>query len=216
MTNKTQIAELRSNIESAADCGYIHPISIDGRTAEWLLDQLEAAEARIAELESESHEYAKLAGKNAARTEKAEGELAKLKGDAVPVSDANPVLGYADSYRSMAKQGVDNVPIWCVITDLERNIAPLFTDAQPMPAGEKWTKCSDRMPEYGRYLVKCEDPVGLGIVTAQWIRYQYSSCKDSITEMWRDDRSRSMNRMKDVTHWMPLPCAPKSADGEGE
>ncbi|HHL5205254.1 DUF551 domain-containing protein [Klebsiella pneumoniae] len=45
--------------------------------------------------------------------------------------DRNPVLAYADSYRDMAKQGVESVPIWSVITDLERNIAPLYLHAQP-------------------------------------------------------------------------------------
>lgn len=43
----------------------------------------------------------------------------------------NPVLGYADSYRGMAARGVKNIPIWAVITDLERNIAPLYSAAQP-------------------------------------------------------------------------------------
>lgn len=47
--------------------------------------------------------------------------------------DRNPVLAYADSYRDMAKQGVESVPIWGVITDLERNIAPLYRHAQPAP-----------------------------------------------------------------------------------
>ena len=47
--------------------------------------------------------------------------------------DHNPVLAYADSYRDMAKQGVESVPIWSVITDLERNIAPLYRHAQPVP-----------------------------------------------------------------------------------
>ncbi|MDG9896311.1 hypothetical protein N7615_03105 [Klebsiella grimontii] len=70
-------------------------------------------------------------------------ELAKVirKGPdmppAQPVADSeperNPVLGYADSYRDMAKQGVESVPIWSVITDLERNIAPLYRHAQPAP-----------------------------------------------------------------------------------
>ncbi|HIB4659821.1 TPA: DUF551 domain-containing protein [Klebsiella quasipneumoniae subsp. similipneumoniae] len=46
--------------------------------------------------------------------------------------DRNPVLAYADSYRDMAKQGVEPVPIWSVITDLERNIAPLYRHAQPV------------------------------------------------------------------------------------
>lgn len=41
----------------------------------------------------------------------------------------NPVLAYADSYRDMAKRGVETIPVWSVITDLERNIAPLFTAA---------------------------------------------------------------------------------------
>ncbi len=45
--------------------------------------------------------------------------------------DRNPVLAYADSYRDMAKQGVESVPIWSVITDLERNVAPLYRHAQP-------------------------------------------------------------------------------------
>ncbi|WP_434102779.1 hypothetical protein [Klebsiella quasipneumoniae] len=47
--------------------------------------------------------------------------------------DRNPVLAYADSYRDMAKQGVESVPIWSVITDLERSIAPLYRHAQPAP-----------------------------------------------------------------------------------
>ena len=56
---------------------------------------------------------------------------------AQPVADSepdrNPVLAYADSYRDMAKQGVESVPIWSVITDIERNIAPLYRHAQPVP-----------------------------------------------------------------------------------
>ncbi|WP_405021795.1 DUF551 domain-containing protein [Klebsiella pneumoniae] len=51
--------------------------------------------------------------------------------------DRNPVLAYADSYRDMAKQGVESVPIWSVITDLERNIAPLYRHAQPVPVVPK-------------------------------------------------------------------------------
>ncbi|SWB09654.1 Eaa1 [Klebsiella pneumoniae] len=60
---------------------------------------------------------------------------------AQPVADSepdrNPVLAYADSYRDMAKQGVESVPIWSVITDLERNIAPLYSHAQPVPVTER-------------------------------------------------------------------------------
>lgn len=55
--------------------------------------------------------------------------LASLEAE---VSGRNPVLAYADSYRDMAKQGVESIPVWSVITDLERNISPLFT-APPSP-----------------------------------------------------------------------------------
>ncbi|HFE3710506.1 TPA: hypothetical protein ACF3KM_004919 [Klebsiella quasipneumoniae subsp. quasipneumoniae] len=56
--------------------------------------------------------------------------------------DRNPVLAYADSYRDMAKQGVESVPIWSVITDLERNIAPLYRHAQPVPEHPEVLPCS--------------------------------------------------------------------------
>lgn len=55
--------------------------------------------------------------------------------------DHNPVLAYADSYRDMAKQGVESVPIWSVITDLERNIAPLYLHAQPAPEYPETLPC---------------------------------------------------------------------------
>ena len=60
------------------------------------------------------------------------------KGEQVPVN--NPVLAYADSYRAMARHGSDFVPIWGIITDLERNIAPLFT-AQQKPVISKEKLC---------------------------------------------------------------------------
>lgn len=62
---------------------------------------------------------------------------AKLSESSESESDRNPVLAYADSYRDMAKQGVESVPIWSVITDLERNIAPLYRHTQPAVVSEK-------------------------------------------------------------------------------
>lgn len=59
--------------------------------------------------------------------------LASLEAEA---SGRNPVLAYADSYRDMANQGVESIPVWSVITDLERNIAPLFT-APPAPVSDE-------------------------------------------------------------------------------
>lgn len=58
--------------------------------------------------------------------------LRKERELAEPKPGRNPVLAYADSYREMAKRGVESIPVWSVITDLERNIAPLYT-APPAP-----------------------------------------------------------------------------------
>jgi|SRR6478736_4386515 len=68
-------------------------------------------------------------------------------------SGRNPVLAYADSYRDMAKQGIESIPVWSVITDLERNIAPLYT-APPAPVSVAdlgaLTKCIvQRLVDYG-------------------------------------------------------------------
>ena len=81
-------------------------------TREWLQHQISAIEA-VGITDSNTLAAFKLA-------------LAAL--DSEPVR--NPVLAYADSYRDMSKQSVESVPIWSVITDLERNIAPLYRHAQ--------------------------------------------------------------------------------------
>lgn len=43
---------------------------------------------------------------------------------------SNPIIGYADSYRQMARTGTTSIDVWSIITDLERNMAPLMTTAQ--------------------------------------------------------------------------------------
>lgn len=60
----------------------------------------------------------------------------------------NPVLAYADSYRDMAKQGVESVPVWSVITDLERNIAPLYRHAQTAPVVPEEMPCGGAADDY--------------------------------------------------------------------
>ncbi len=85
---------------------------------------------------------------------------------AQPVADSepdrNPVLAYADSYRDMAKQGVESVPIWSVITDLERNIAPLYRHAQPVPVvppKQHWEELCRQHPEMS---------IGDAVIRAAW------------------------------------------------
>lgn len=36
----------------------------------------------------------------------------------------NPIVGYADSYRLMQRDGAKKIDIWSIITDLERNMIP--------------------------------------------------------------------------------------------
>ncbi|MEI2684255.1 hypothetical protein [Erwinia aphidicola] len=97
-------------------------------------DELRAEQAehdeQIARMESKFSLAKRALDSKTARCEKAETELRRRDAAAGEPVD-NPVLGYADSYRRMASRGVENVPIWSVITDLERNIAPLYTGAPP-------------------------------------------------------------------------------------
>ncbi|HCU0918578.1 TPA: DUF551 domain-containing protein [Klebsiella pneumoniae] len=80
--------------------------------------------------------------------------------------DRNPVLAYADSYRDMAKQGVESVPIWSVITDLERNIAPLYRHAHPaLVIPDEMT--AEQAYEIGYYY---GDPVNVFARGANWMR----------------------------------------------
>ncbi|OKB44062.1 hypothetical protein A9R13_26165 [Klebsiella pneumoniae] len=80
--------------------------------------------------------------------------------------DRNPVLAYADSYRDMAKQGVESVQIWSVITDLERNIAPLYRHAQPvLVIPDEMT--AEQAYEIGYYY---GDPVDVFARGANWMR----------------------------------------------
>ena len=132
MTNKKLIAELRSHVESAADCGFIHNVSIDGRLLASLLDQLEVAEARNAELEVKSEEvngwYVKMKNRMLA----AEARLAKLKGDAVPFAWARKLVRLSDNHTER----------WKITQTLAENtegiiyrneVIPLFTHPQPVP-----------------------------------------------------------------------------------
>ncbi|MBX4728629.1 hypothetical protein C0Q74_08765 [Klebsiella pneumoniae] len=92
-------------------------------TKEWLHN-------RIADIES-TRDDIPFGFDESGNNELAAFKLALAAMDSEP--DRNPALAYADSYRDMAKQGVESVPIWSVITDLERNIAPLYRRAQPSP-----------------------------------------------------------------------------------
>ena len=95
------------------------------------------------------HQISEILSKAAAQSDG--GNIGYAMADAVKVIDGaiaafssepqrNPVLAYADSYRDMAKRGVESIPVWSVITDLERNIAPLYTapPAPVVPTFDEW------------------------------------------------------------------------------
>lgn len=84
-----------------------------------------------------------------------------LQGQLEDEQRRNPVLAYADSYRDMAKQGVESIPVWSVITDLERNIAPLYT-APPAPFAlpvQHWEELCRQNPDMS---------IGDAIIRASW------------------------------------------------
>ncbi|WP_213758613.1 hypothetical protein [Citrobacter freundii] len=103
------------------------------------------------------HQISEILSKAAAQSDG--GNLGYAMADAVKVIDVaiaafgtepqrNPVLAYADSYRDMAKRGVESIPVWSVITDLERNIAPLYTapTAQVVPTFDEWLAIRGNKP----------------------------------------------------------------------
>lgn len=117
--------------------------------------------------------------------------LASLEAEA---SWRNPVLAYADSYRDMANQGVESIPVWSVITDLERNIAPLFT-APPAPVSvptfEEWCELTKR------------NPVG-------WVRdamkEAYDGCRDAMLQGAVQPQNQQQNIPENipVTQFKPV------------
>lgn len=154
MTNKKLIAELRSHVESAADCGFIHNVSIDGRLLASLLDQLEslqhqldyrnevliraivareAAEAELSRLKTETTERElRLEGV----ITKQEAELAKLKGDAVPFAFSYNYAGCetCEGFRDWRKElSKERPPEWMLETGKVTDLVELFTHAQPVP-----------------------------------------------------------------------------------
>lgn len=75
----------------------------------------------------------------------------------------NPVLRYADSYRDMARQGAEQVSVWAVIADLERNIAPLFVMSLE-PVG--WMAAGELFIERDRAIDRAGKTPVIGLVDA--------------------------------------------------
>ncbi|EMH8107758.1 DUF551 domain-containing protein [Klebsiella pneumoniae] len=151
--------------------------------------------------------------------------------------DRNPVLAYADSYRDMAKQGVESVPIWSVITDLERNIAPLYRHAQPVTVvPDKMTAIVKDEAEYVEGWNACRAamlaaaPQSPGsepaTVPGKWIPVSERMPENDGAYLCWDNRyvttyafifgAWQANQFiaKNITHWMPLPAGPQEVNRE--
>lgn len=75
--------------------------------------------------------------------------------------------------------------------------AMLATAPQPPVSASGWIKCSDRMPEIMKTVIVAE---------GEYISYMWWN--GEAWDCWDDH-----GELQDVTHWMPLPAAPKP---EGE
>lgn len=130
MTNKTQIEELRSHVESAADCGFIHNASIDGRLLASLLDQLEADETRITELEGIVSRQKDTLVKYRKDVLETHAEIAAIRGDAVPVAWTDE-----EELRNLEKEGFGYLYKADPVSPHAdpRRVIKLFTTPQPVP-----------------------------------------------------------------------------------
>lgn len=161
--------------------------------------------------------------------------LASLEAEA---SGRNPVLAYADSYRNMANHGVESIPVWSVITDLERNIAPLFT-APPapvsVPAAMEMDDDFDSAFEHGKAVgwnayraamlqsFGNSEQLNSTVIPDGWVacsermpeQFKAILAFNEYGEVWSGAYDRYWNFYCDnllvehVTHWMPLPNPPK-------
>ena len=197
-------------------------------TKEWLLKT-------IAELEEERDSVPGAVNEDALMALAAmKIALASLEAEA---SGRNPVLAYADSYRDMANQGVESIPVWSVITDLERNIAPLFT-APPVPVvpEEKldedgnttsefdhgWNACRSAMLQAGNSPVTpdCWIPVSERMSERDVdVQVYCADKKEQMVGYMERNEAEGWFRFASLpngggvyckpTHWRPLPAAPQ-------
>ena len=91
----------------------------------------------------------------------------------------------------------------------------LSTVPQPPVSASGWIKCSDRMPEDDSYVVAAEighDGTIYAAVASWFLHNRFNLMEDGISAS-NYDGGACIDMNLSVTHWMPLPAAPKP---EGE
>lgn len=95
-------------------------------------------------------------------------------------------------------------------TDALNNIETPATDrivAGIKADGVEWTEGSEPS-EFGRYWVRYETDIGPQYCSAQWMEHNFCASSDTnIHKIWLADHSRSINRLKGVTHYTKLPAS---------
>ncbi|SXF83148.1 hypothetical protein [Klebsiella variicola] len=77
--------------------------------------------------------------------------------------------------------------------------------------GVEWAE-GNEPSEFGRYWVRYETDVGPRYCSAQWMEHNFCASSDTnIHKIWLADHSRSINRLKGVTHYTKLPAALEGA-----
>lgn len=94
----------------------------------------------------------------------------------------NPVFEYADQYRAEASRGQKLADIWSVVTDLERNIAPLW-DAQRLRAD---TAEAERMAAIGEVEKYARDSIKISNALAA-AEQRIAELKVMLRQAWVDE-----------------------------
>lgn len=85
------------------------------------------------------------------------------------------------------------------------NMAVQLANAESKCREMSWIE-GNEPSEFGRYWVRYETDVGPQYCSAKWIEHNFcASSNTNIHKIWLADHSRSINRLKGVTHYTMLP-----------
>ncbi|WP_334676198.1 hypothetical protein [Klebsiella oxytoca] len=110
---------------------------------------------------------------------------------------------YSSSWEFNNNDGNEAIEFMCDIETpaTDRIVAGIKAD------GVEWKEGAEPS-EFGRYWVRYETDIGPQYCSAQWIEHNFcASSTTNIHKIWLADHSRSINSLKDVTHYTKLPAA---------
>lgn len=112
----------------------------------------------------------------------------------------NPYNGQVTDWETIKPEQVDFILKETIAANVEFRIIT----APPAPAvPDAWIACSERMPEPNKYVQ---------VSNGAWVGVGMYNDADHLEndERWQDERQEFIDLLySPVTHWMPLPAAPK-------